>query len=314
MKKYKKIAYVLLIVIIAVLSVLLYANVSKGNDKNQKEKNFTELEFLESKLINLFNEMNNIQTRNYTISVSEITKQAKSQKEQSSESSSSSNSEGNSNGQNSNGETSSEQGGSSDSTSTSGSGNESQSNQKFDLKAEGVLTNTEDIKWDKVKSEIEILYASIPTITLTLYQNNINQEDVLNFNKEFDNLAIVAKQEKKKETLTELAKLYEYVPKFIQNSPENEVPKILIETKLGILKGYSKLDSKNWDEISNDTKQAIDSYSRLLTNTNVESRKQYSVNKVYVMINELQNATQVQDEAVFLIKYKNILEEMNNIL
>ena len=31
------------------------------------------------------------------------------------------------------------------------------------------------------------------------------------------------------------------------------------------------------------------------------------------MLNELQNAVNVQDTSVFLIKYKNILEEMNNL-
>lgn len=31
------------------------------------------------------------------------------------------------------------------------------------------------------------------------------------------------------------------------------------------------------------------------------------------MLNELQNATNLKDTAVFLIKYKNLLEEMNNI-
>ena len=80
-----------------------------------------------------------------------------------------------------------------------------------------------------------------------------------------------------------------------------------------MFKAYSKLDSKNWDEISNDLKQAIDTYSNQLINTNKDSDKQYVINKIYIMLNELQNAVNVQDESIFLIKYKNILEEMNNL-
>ena len=60
--------------------------------------------------------------------------------------------------------------------------------------------------------------------------------------------------------------------------------------------------------------KSIDIYSRLLSNTNLDANKQYSISKVYVMINELQNAVEVQDESVFLIKYKNILEEMNSLV
>ncbi len=309
MKKYKKIAYIILIVVVAVLSILLYENISKGNEQDQKEKSFSEIEFLEEKLIGLFNTMNNIQTRNYTISIEKITKQAKNQKEESS--SSSSNSSENDNSSNGNSDKNSS---SSDSTATSGSDNAIQDSQKFDLRQEGVLTNTDEINWDNVKNDIEILYASIPTITLDLYQLNINQEDILNFNKEFDNLAVVAKEENKEATLSELAKLYEYMPKFMNIATEDEVTKTLIQTKLYILQAYSKLGAKPWEEITQNTRQGIEEYSKLLTSTNVDSKKQYSVNKVYVMINELQNAAQIQDEAVFLIKYKNTLEEMKDIV
>ena len=310
MKKYKKISYIFLIIIIAVLSVILYANVSKGNENNQKEKTFSEIEFLETKLVNLLNEMNNVETRNYNISVSEITEQAKDQKESSNNSSKQQGSQESENSTSNGNSTSGDSSSSINSSSDVGN----QKNQKFNLDANGVLTNSDEINWSDVKSEIEILYSSIPTITLDLYQMNINQEDILGFNKEFDNLTVVAKEEKKEETLKELAILYEYIPRFMQNSTDDEINKIIIETKANLFKAYSKLDSKNWTEISNDTKQAIDSYSKLLTNTNIDSSKQYSISKVYVMINELQNAVELQDESVFLIKYKNILEESNSII
>ena len=308
MKKYKKIAYVLLIIIIAVLSVTVYANASKEDKESEKEKNFSEVEFLETKLLNLFNEMNNIETRNYNISASKISNQAEDQKnsENSGENTQDSNSKEESKGSGGS-ETNS-------SSSNSSSDTQSQTSQKFDLIEKGILTNSEDVNWKDVKNEVEILYSSIPTITLDLYQSNTNQQDILNFNKEFDNLTMVVKEEKKEETLVELSKLYDYIPKFMENSTDDQMAKTVTETKANILKAYSKLDYKNWEEISNDLKQAIDVYSKLLTDTNIDSTKQYTISKVYIMINELQNAIQIQDESVFLIKYKNIIEEMNTLL
>lgn len=76
MKKYRKIAYLFLIVIIIVLSMALYVNISKGSEGKEEERKTSEINFLEEKLVNLFNEMNNIQTRNYSISVSEISEQS----------------------------------------------------------------------------------------------------------------------------------------------------------------------------------------------------------------------------------------------
>ena len=300
MKKYRKIVYIFLIIIIAVLSIALYANISKGSEGKEQERKISEFNFLEEKLINLFN---HIQTRNYNITVSEISEQSKSKKDSSSsdqnqDSQQDTNSSGNSD----------------NSSSNNTSSNSSSTSQKFELEAKGVLTNSDEINWNYIKSEVEMLYSSLPTITLDLYKSNINQENILNFNKEFDNLTIFVKNEKKEETLNSLSKLYEYLINFIEDTEENKIKKEILESKLYILRAYSKLDSRNWAEIGNDTKQAIDMYSKLLSNTNLDSSKQYNISKIYVMINELQNAVEVQNESVFLIKYKNILEEMNSII
>lgn len=305
MKKYKKMAYVFLVIIILGMSVAVYANVNKDSKKDNKET--SEIEFIETKLVDLLNEMNHIETRNYSVSVSEITKQSQKKENQESKSSTSDGqdlqSESGSGGD-------SGQGGTNNSEDSS---QETESSKKFELKSNGVLSSSSDIDWNYVKSEIETLYSSIPTITLDLYQINIAQEDILGFNKEFDNLTKIVKQENKEGALKELSALYEYIPKFVNSITDDEMKKCLIESKSNLFKAYSKLDSKNWNEISKDTKQAISTYSKLLTNTNIDSSKQYGISKGYIMINELQNAVDLQDESVFLIKYKNILEEINNL-
>lgn len=204
-------------------------------------------------------------------------------------------------------------GNSSESGEKSSSSQAQEDNKKFGLTANGVLTNKEEINWNSVKSEIENIYISLPAITMDLYQLNVNQEDVLGFNTEYDKLTAVAKDEKKEETLLQLTKLYEYLPKFLRSMSQGELYVTLIETKANVLKGYAKLDGQNWQEISTDIKSAIDSYSRLLTSTEIEASKQYNVSKTYIMLNELQKAVTLQDTSVFLIKYKNLIQEINNI-
>lgn len=307
MKKYRKIVYLFFILVIAVLGIMIYHNVSKGNNQDGKEKSFSEVKFLENKLVDLLNQMNHIETRNYKVSVSEISKQEEEQKSQTS-----SNSQSNSSSDSSQ-KSEESSGGENSSGSGASTGKSNQNNQKFSLKSAGVLTNSNEINWDYIKGEIEILYTSLPTITLDLYQLNVAQEDVLSFNKEFDQLTVVVKEENKEKTLNLLSKLYEYMPKFTDKATDEELYKIIAQTKSNLFKAYSKLDSKNWNEISNDIRQTVDSYSKLMTNTNIDSSKQYSISKAYVMLNELQNAVNVQDEAVFLIKYKNVLEEINNL-
>lgn len=318
MKNIRRIGYIVLIVILLVLSLTIYTNASKDNSQNQKEKTFSQIKYMEGKLASLLNTMNNIEARNYSVVTSELSKETtkKSGSDNSSSKSGSgggSSSGGSSSGGESSGGGSSEGQSSSDSSGQEAEGEDSQDNKKFELKSKGVLTNTEDINWESVKSEIETLYTSIPSITIDLYQLDINKEDVLAFNTEFDKLTNVAKDEKKEETLDELTKVYEYIPKFLSSSEQEELYTTLIETKLNVFKAYAKLDGENWQEISNHVKSAIDSFSKLLTSTNIEAREQYNISKAYIMLNELQNAVNLQDKAVFLIKYKNLLEEINNI-
>ena len=306
MKRYKKFAYMFLIIVIIVLSFTVYAIVDKDTDRIEKEKRISEFEYLESEIVDIFNELNNIQMSNYNVSVNNITSQTK--KEDEGKSDSGQNQQG---GQQSSASSSNSQ--NENSSSDNSNNSETKQQKEYSLKRNAILTNNEEINWDDIKNKIEIAYSSIPTITLDLYKYNINQDDILNFNKEFDNLTVILKQNNKQDSLIQLSKLYDFMPKFAQSIYDDDLRKTIIETKSNILKAYSKLDTDNWNDISNDIKQASNSYSKLLTNPNIDQSKQYDISKIYVMINELQNVVQVQDKQIFLIKYKNIIEEMNVI-
>ena len=301
MKNLKRIGYIVLIAIIIILGFIIYSNANKNNENNQQEKVLSEIKYIESKLVQLFNEMNKIESRNYTISIGEISK----------DSSSSQNSVESNSGGSEGGTSSGEE---SDSTDNSNSSlNSDQDNKKFELQLSGVLTNKEDINWDYIKGEIENIYTSLATITIDFYQIGTTQENVIKFNQQLDKLSIAIKEENKELVLGELSNLYTNLSNITQNINGNELYKKVIKIKDNIFKAYSKLDTGNWEEIANDISNAITLYSELLTNTTENNEKQYEINKGYILINEMQNAVNLQDVSIFLIKYKNLLEELNSI-
>lgn len=309
MKNYKIVIYIVSIIVVLCLGFAIFKNVSQANEEDPKEKVDSEVRYLETTLVGLLNDMNNIDSRNYNLSINEIPQESqKTAQGSGGESSSGSGTE--SQQENAGGDNSS-QGGSSGDVATTGS-DSSQANKSFEINASGVLIGTEDINWDVVKNKVENMYISTPTITIDLYSQNINQDDILGFNKECDTLTVAAKAENKVETLASLSRLYDYIPKFLIN--DNELNKKIIEAKAEVIKAYSKLDSGNWEEISAEVKSAVDIFSNLLTSaTTIDAGKQYSINKSYIMLNELQNAVNIQDSTVFLIKYKNLLEEFENM-
>ena len=51
----------------------------------------------------------------------------------------------------------------------------------------------------------------------------------------------------------------------------------------------------------------------IINNINSNANNQSSINKSYILIKELQNTNQNSDKDIFYIKYKNLMQELNNI-
>ena len=304
LKKFKIISYIILLIVLVVLALTVYTSATQNNEQDEKEKVTSEIRYLDTKLVELLNHMNNIETRNYQIYTTKIE-----------ESRSAENSGGESSGGNSSSD-SSNTSSSSDSTSTQENSDQvdtENTGKNYEMKAAGILTTNRDIDWTSCKNESELIYTSISTITLDLYRLNVSQEDILNFNKDLDSLTVSLEEENKQLTLDNLIKVYEYIPKFGQTIVDDTLYKTVLETKLNVFRGYAKLDSGDWAGISTNMTDAINVYSTLLTNTEIDANKQTTINKGYVMLNELKNAVDTQNTSVFLIKYKNLLEEINNL-
>ena len=293
-RKYIIIIFIALLVITISYSVYSFFDSNKNMNSIENDRILAEIKYFESKFINLFNSLNNIEYENYRIYSSKIN----SSTQQESKSSSSS----------SNNNSSSEE-----NTQMSSPQNNENIN-KYNLELEGVLTNKQNINWNYIKNEIELLYTSIPTITLDLYQINLNKNDILNFNSSFDLLTIEVNNENKENTLKQLSNLYAYLPKFLENTNVDNTYKTVIKTKAYIFKAYSILDSENWDEIGTNIDKAITIFKEELLGTQMQNEpKQYNINRCYIMLNELKNSVNQNNKEIFLIKYRNLLEEISNI-
>lgn len=328
MKKYGKIAYIVLILIIFICGFCIY-KVSAKNDSEEKiqEKSFEEIKYLENQITNLFNEINNIKFENYTISATNIeetesqsedskTKSAQNESQESGSESSGSSQEKQSEGNNQSSGNSEEN--------QSGTEEKKTENKQYQLKEEGILTKNKETNWNQIKNDVEKLYTVLYSTTIDLYQTVEDKEDISKFNKEYDNLIKAAKEENKQETLKELSLLYDYLAKFVDSCPAEEKEKTVIKTKNHIFKAYSVLDNEDWQTISDNVKKAIEEFSNIAKNAGnnensniISESKQniskYNVNKSYIMINELQNAVDLKEKEIFLIKYKNLLEELENV-
>lgn len=169
-----------------------------------------------------------------------------------------------------------------------------------------------DTDWKNIKTDVESIYNTIPTITLDLYKGYSNQNEILSFNKELDNLTVAVENEDAKEATAKLANLHEYLPKYANEFSDDVIYKNFLEIKTNVLKAYAYLDSESWQDVDLYVKKAIEINNQLINNISSEGNEN-EINKIYIILNELSNAVNLEDEKVFLIKYKMFLIQYSEI-
>lgn len=309
MKKSKKILICVILILIIIGSVVLASFIkakNRNNDGQGKDKAVSEVKYLETKLTVLLNSMNNIKYENYKVITSKIDENDTKDATKSSD-------------KNDNSNMGDEKSKTQDKAQASGNGESDSNSQKqgntnkYSVeRISSMSTTSGSVDWSKIKNEIEVLYSIVPTITLDLYDLDTDKNEILKFNTELDNLTAVVKKEDKEKTLVELAKLYSFLPKYLEQVSTNEVYTNVINTKAYVVAAYSIVETENWNQVIEYINKAIESYSKVLNNV-TEDTKMYNVNRGYILLNELQNAANIKDKEIFLIKYKNLLEEFNSI-
>ena len=293
-----------------IICIILFFTMFYNDNQNEKlsSKTEKEIEYLEEKIIGIMNSLNNISFSN-----SRLVEERTENRNQ--------NSESNQNTEQSNGGSSKSQESStstqSSSQSNSSGSNNQQSNTKVDTKFEIVndsilLKEDENIDWEHIKSSVESIHSTWATLTVDLHSLNVKSEDILNFGSVLDQVTISANNEDKTATLNNLASLYAFFPNYItQISNDNE--KINIDlVKTCILNSYALLEQNKWDEMKAQITTSINYFSSVLNSVNENNQNQSKITKIYVMLNELNNSIDLKDKDLYMIKYKNVMDELVN--
>ena len=283
-------------IIFSMLLICLTGCSNNSEDLNAKATD--EIEYLSTKFIALSNRLNNIIFENYKLTTGKITL-TKESAEQEKTSSSSQSSGGQSGGNNQN----------------SGTGENENSNSiiSYQMSPNTILNPTTDtIDWAGLKNEIENVYYAWNTILLDLHQLGISNDEIYGFSSALDKVTTYIKNEDKLNTLIAIADLYSYLPKYLEIISQDNVKKNIIKTKSFILNAYSLVETNDWDSVREEITKADEAFHQVTTDINFVTSNSYQINKTYVLINELKNSLGLEDKDIFYIKYRNLLEEINN--
>lgn len=273
----KNIIKTLSIIFLIALVIISFSGCSKEktDEEQLRDKNISEIDYLDNYIMLLINSINNIDLKQYDAKIEKTENLNEILQE--------------------NEETSSED-----------TGNNVV---QYSMVPNTVLNADKKINWENLKLEIENLNNTWPSIIVDLYKANVDNNKLTEFSDLINNCIGNIKNENRTETLNSLAKLYEYIPVFLEKIVSDDQQVELAKTKVEVIKAYVNIDLENWDGLKGNLDSAISNFEPIVNNTN-EAEKEYNIRKAYVLLQEFKNAVDTKDKDLLFMKYKNLMEEL----
>lgn len=277
-----------------------------SNNENLKQKTLAEVDYIGNKIITTINMLNNITLDNYIVSSKSVEFQAEG---------SQSTSEGSKEGTVSSNQSQTQESQTQNNYQGQAQGTQNQNPMVVtEMSQNNVLTtNTEEINWDVIKQEVELINDAWGIVVLDLYEQKINNNEVLEFSTILDYTIISVNNENKEETLNNLSSLYSVLPKYLEQIGAEGSKQSISKINSNILKAYSSANQPNWIDISNNLQQVEQDFLKLMEDVEYISKNDHKVKQVYVEFKELQNALPNQDQTLFYVKYKNLMQSLNTL-
>lgn len=288
--------YVITIIVVVVVFLLLfgsyyiYSNTSfQNNTDNLKAKADKEIEYLNSTIISIMNKFNNINYANYKIVEKDVTSKSQNQSNSSTQG-----------------------GGQSQESGTEKSQNSSETITNIDIDYSSVLVNpNKKIDWDYIKKEVEMLYSTWTTVLIDLNSLNVNKDNILKFSTTLNDITQALEKKDKKLSLTKLSDLYGLLVSYMNDYNADKKMTYIFDTKANILHSYAlaEYDDK-WPEMKDYIKRAQNAYGNIMNSEFQNANNSNTINKGYILLNEIDKSVDKKDKNIFYINYKNLMQEL----
>lgn len=161
-----------------------------------------------------------------------------------------------------------------------------------------------DEDWEKIKIEIENLYTSWAVIENDIStKDNINQEEIKKIDKNFDNLLLISIEKNRANFIKETVDFYNNIINIAEkvNYDKNQLNMLKVKNKL--YEVYYNVEEKDWESAKNNIILAND-YSNKIENME---------EKVKILLQNIKNSIEQENKEVFIVKYSDIINELNYV-
>ena len=165
------------------------------------------------------------------------------------------------------------------------------------------------LQWKDISKEVEEISVSIDTIIQDLSELDVSNEDILALRNEVNSLIISAGNKDEYNLLQKASNLYSLLPNYMEKYSEDKNKIDIMKLKGLVLTSYIQANSLEWD-LSKDTKILAEAkYNEMMNNIDYMKEYSNSLNKVYVLLEELKNAIELQEIELTKVKFINFIEK-----
>lgn len=326
-KHYFKFLAIILTTICIILSLILifmktyaFKNDSKNYDINAKI--LSEIDFIDSCVVEAMNKMNNISVTRYKVYTKSINKSEENNTNSENEGEKGSKSpETNDESKNQKKESpdSSEQEEKQAQTNSKIQQSENKDKSQVDVSqslATNSLTETQEtsINWDEITYIYENLYSTWPTIKLDLNKVGIKDEQISKFSQGLNGIAQAINSKDKNSTLVNLYNIYLQLPNYLMVVTQDQYILINYNTKVAVLNAYTLANEENkWNEISESLSIAKNYFGKMFEIIDENDKRRMNIEKTNTIINDFENSIVLNDKNIFFMQYKNTIQALETL-
>ena len=171
-------------------------------------------------------------------------------------------------------------------------------------------SNYDDIPWDEISYGVETMYTAWPSISIDMQALNVNESDISSFSTTLDGVAQAVKAGDKNSALINLYNLYALLPKYLSYFSSDESKLNIYNTKAYVLSSYVSANSANWEEMNTNVTNAINTLSKNMQTEGISNIEKSTLEKSYVLLEELKRGVSLEDKEIFYMKYKLAMEQL----
>lgn len=166
------------------------------------------------------------------------------------------------------------------------------------------------INWEVIEKDIESINISLDTIILDLSEVQISNNDLVNFSNELANLNIAVSSKDEYQFMQRCSYLYSLLPTYLEKYSEDKNKINIMKLKSLMVSSFVQSNFFDWENAKATIVLAENKYKEMMDDVDYMEEYSYNLNKVYVLLQEMKNAINLEEADLSRIKYINFISKI----